>query len=609
MFFIYLWSYIITGLIFNKIILMKSFLKYTLATITGLFIASILFFVITLVGMSVFVASADKPATIDDNSILVLNTSIQIPERGSDDPFASFDPVNFTFKAAPGLNNIISNLQKAARDENIKGVLIENGPMIHGWGTAREIREALMKFKESGKFVIAYTDYYLTQESYYISTAADKVYLNPVAMMEFKGIGSEVMFYKEALNKIGVDVQVVRHGRFKGAVEPFMGNSLSAENRMQIDKYINGIWSNVLSEISESRDIPVSTLNNIADRLDATDTKNAESQNLIDGFLYRDELKMRLINLSHEQADKDPALVSMSKYSKVVVPGFSKSQNKIAIVYAEGTIVMGEGTATNIGGNHYASVIRKIREADKYSALVFRINSPGGNAMASDLIWREIELCSEKMPVVISMGNYAASGGYYIAAPADAIFAHPTTLTGSIGVFGMLPQGGRLLREKIGISTESVMTNKYADAPSLFRPMDSYEIEVMQKSIDNTYNEFVNKVASGRSMSDEEVDLLGEGHVYSGSDALDIKLVDKIGGLPEAIEYAAELASVEDYRLIELPVIDDPYTKLMKSLGGEIRSRIIEKELGMAAGYYREINDIISMEGIQARIPYIINLK
>lgn len=588
---------------------MKNFLKYTLATITGLFIASILFFIIFFVSMGIFVASADKAATIDENSILVLNTAIQIPERGNNDPFGSFDPMTFTLKPAPGLNNIISNLQKAARDENIKGVLIENGPMIHGWGTAREIREALLKFKESGKFVISYTDYYLTQESYYISSAADKVYLNPVAMMEFKGIGSEVMFYKEALEKIGVEVQVIRHGKFKGAVEPFMGTSLSKENRMQINKYINGIWSNVLSEISESRDIPVATLNTFADQLAASETKNAESQNLIDGFLYRDELSTRLKNLTHEKADKDPILVSMSKYSKVVVPGFSKSENKIAVIYAEGNIVMGQGSPASIGGNHYASVIRKIREGDKYSALVFRINSPGGNAMASDLIWREIELTSEKIPVVVSMGNYAASGGYYIAAPADAIFAHPTTLTGSIGVFGMIPQGGKLLREKIGISTESVMTNKYADAPSLFRPMDSYEMEVMQRNIDKTYAAFVSKVAVGRSMTDEEVDLMGEGHVYFGNDALDLSLVDKIGGLPEAIDYAAELASIDDFRLVELPTIEDPYTKFMKSLGGEIRSRIIEKELGMAAGYYKDLNDIMSMEGVQARIPYILNLK
>lgn len=588
---------------------MKSFLKYTLATITGLFLASILFFIIFFISMGIFVASADKPATIEQNSILVLNTAMNIPERGVDDPFGSFDPVSFTVKPAPGLNNIISNLQKAARDENIKGVLIENGPMVNGWGTAREIREALLKFKESGKFVISYTDYYLTQESYYISTAADKVYLNPIAMMEFKGLGSEVMFYKEALNKLGVEVQVIRHGRFKGAVEPFMGTSLSKENRMQIDRYINGIWNNVLSEISEERDISIEALNAYADQLATSDTQNAEKLSLIDGFQYRDELKTRLINLSHKDAEKDPELVSMTRYSKVVVPGFSKSENKIALVYAEGSIVMGDGSATNIGGNHYAKELRKIRESDKYSALVFRVNSPGGNAMASDLIWREIELISEKMPVVVSMGNYAASGGYYISAPADAIFAHPTTLTGSIGVFGLIPQGGKLLREKIGISTDAVMTNKYADAPSFTRPMDTYELEMMQRSIDKTYTEFVSKVSSGRDISNEDVDRLGEGHVYFGDDALEKNLIDKIGGLPEALDYAAELASIEDYRIVELPAVEDPYTKLLKSLGGDIRSRIIEKELGVAAGYYKDINEIMAMEGIQARIPYFLNLK
>jgi protease-4 len=588
---------------------MKSFLKYTLATITGLFLASILFFIIFFMSMGLFMASADKPASIQENSILVLNTGMRIPDRGSNDPFGSFDPISFTMKPAPGLNNIVSNLEKASRDPFIDGVLIENGPMVNGWSTAREIREALLKFKESGKFVISYTDYYLTQQSYYISTAADKVYLNPVAIMEFKGIGSEVMFYKKALEKIGVEVQVVRHGRFKGAVEPYMGSSLSAENRMQIDRYINGIWNNVLSEISESRDISVKSLNNYADELATSDTKNAEKLSMIDGFLYRDELKHRLINLSHEEADKDPELVSMSKYSKVIVSGKPGSQNKIAVVYAEGTIVMGSGSSTNIGGKHYASTIRKIRENGNYSALVLRINSPGGNAMASDLIWREVDLTVQEMPVVVSMGNYAASGGYYIAAPADAIFAHPTTLTGSIGVFGMIPQGGKLLREKIGISTESVMTNKYADSPSLFRQMDSYETEIMQKNIDNTYNEFVSKVAGGRNMGKDDVDRLGEGHVFFGDDALENKLIDNLGGLSEAIAYAAYMAALDDYRIVELPEIEDPYTKLIKSLAGEVRSKIIKNELGVASAYYNDINEIIKMEGIQARIPYILKLK
>ena len=273
--------------------------------------------------MSIFVASADKPVTVKKNSVLVLNTALRIPERGLNDPFGSFDPISFTMKPVPGLNDIIFNLEKAARDENIKGVLIENGPMVNGWGTAREIREALLKFKESGKFVVSYTDYYLTQEAYYISTAADKVFLNPVAIMEFKGIGSEVMFYKKALEKIGVDVQVVRHGKFKGAVEPYLGNSLSEENRLQITRYISGIWNNVLEEISKSRDISVEALNKYADELATTDTEEALDLNLFDGFLYRDELNPQLKNLAELDSEEEAELISMSKYSRVVVPGYT----------------------------------------------------------------------------------------------------------------------------------------------------------------------------------------------------------------------------------------------------------------------------------------------
>lgn len=588
---------------------MKSFLKYTLATITGLFVASILFFLLMLVTISAMLASSDKALTVSDNSVLVINTGVQIPERGNNDPFSTFDPLNFTMKPSPGINDIIRNLEKAARDENIKGVIIENGPVVHGWGKAREIREAILKFKESGKFVIAYADFYLTQESYYISTAADKVYLNPVAIMEFKGIGAEVMFYKKALEKIGVEVQVVRHGKFKGAVEPYLGNSLSKENRAQIKNYTTGIWNTVLGEISSARDISVARLNEIADNMLSSDINKALEANLIDGLLYKDEYLLRITNLCDSSSDKKPELVSMSKYNNVKVSGATVSTNKIAVIYAEGSIVMGKGNTTSIGGAHYAELIRKIRENDRYAAIVLRINSPGGVAIASDFIWRELKLASELMPVVVSMSNYAASGGYYMAAPANAIFAQPTTITGSIGVFGMIPQAGLLLNETLGINTEKVMTNAHADSPSLFRPMDTYELEVMQRNIDNTYKAFVSKVSEGRDIDPDTVDKMGEGQVYTGIDAIEKDLVDKLGGLTDAINYAAELAELSDYRTVDLPEEEDPYTKLMKSLSGEIRAKIIDKELGIAAEFYNDINELVTLEGIQARMPYILKLR
>lgn len=588
---------------------MKNFLKYTLATITGIFVASLLFFLIFFVSISAMLASASKTVSIGENSVLVLDTSLPVPERGNDDPFASFDPINMTLTPTSGINDILNNLKRASEDDNIKGLVIENGPAMNGWAKAREIREAILKFRESGKFVIAYADFYMSQESYYISTAADKIYLNPVALMEFKGIGSEVMFYKEALKKIGVEYQVVKHGKFKGAVEPYTETSLSPENRSQIEVFTNGIWDGVLEEISESRDISTQMLNDIADQLATTDTGKALELNMIDGFMFRDEFLDRISTLSDTVSGKKAERVSMSKYSNVVASGSKVSDSKIAVVYMEGSIVMGKGNDANIGGTRYATELRKIRENDKYSAVVIRLNSRGGVAIASDYIWREVKLLAEKMPVVVSMSNYAASGGYYLACPADAIFAQPNTLTGSIGVFGMLPQAGKLLNEKLGITTERVMTNRYADAPSLFRSMDSYEKELMQANVDKTYREFISRVSEGRNISIEEADRIGQGHVYFGSDALDKKLVDYIGGLQDAIDHAAVLAKAESYRIVELPEIEDTYTRLMKSLGGEIRAKIIENQLGPAAGFYNDIKEISGLEGIQARMPFIINMK
>ena len=588
---------------------MKAFLKYTLATIVGIFVATFLMTILMFITMSAIVASSEKQLTIAENSVLVFNTGIPIPERGSSDPFSSFDPVDFTFKPSPGVNDISRNLKKAARDANIKGVVIETGPMIHGWAKAREIREAILKFRESGKFVVSYTDYLMTQESYYIATAAEKIYLNPAAIMEFKGIGSEVMFYKNALDKIGIDVQVVRHGEFKGAVEPFLGTKLSSENRQQITRYIGSIWENTLEEISESRGIPGDVLNRYADELALTDLDYALEVGVIDGLMYRDEFTDRLRNLAGISGDNKPDLVSMAKYNNVHVPGSVRSENRIAVVYAEGTIVMGKGSATNIGGNHYASVIRKIREGGKYSAMVLRINSPGGNAMASDLIWREVMLAAGEMPVVVSMGDYAASGGYYIAAPATAIFAHPTTLTGSIGVFGLIPNAGRLLNEKAGITTEKVMTNSHADYPSLFRGMDPYETEIMQKSVDKTYSSFVSVVSRGREIPEEDVDRMGGGHVYAGIDAIENGLIDEIGGLNDAIEYAAELAGADTFMTMEFPEVEDPYTKLMKSLAGDVSASILKREMGLAYDYAREIEEIKEMTGVQARLPFFIRVR
>jgi protease-4 len=588
---------------------MKNFLKYTLATITGIIIASILFFIIMLASLSALVASGDKPVSISENSILVLKTGITIPDRGDQNPFAGLDPFNMTITSAPGLNEILKNIEKASADIKIKGILIENGLLPSGWATTGEIREALDKFRKDGKFVIAYSDYVLTQECYYLSTVADKIFISPGSMVDFKGLSSEVMFYKKALEKIGVEVQVTRHGKFKGFVEPYILDKLSEENKTQIKAYAGSIWENVIQSISQSRNISPDKLNLLADNLTGNIAANALENNLVDGLMYRDELIDTLKSLSGIATDKDLNLVSMTKYSKVPDPARVISvKNRIAVIYASGTIVMGKGNDYNIGGNLYADVIRKERRDTSVKAIVMRVNSPGGNAIASDIIWRELELAAKVKPVVISMGNYAASGGYFISAPATKIYASPTTISGSIGVFGLLPNAGKLLEQKLGLTTEVVKTNKNSDFPSVFRPMSTYEKEVMQMSVEKTYGDFVGKVASGRKMKFESVDSIGQGRVWSGASAQKIGLVDEIGGLKAAIKGAAELAGVDKYSIRELPVIEDPYTKVLSQLGGEIRMSFLKKELGESVKYYNMLQELKELSGIQARLPYFIEI-
>jgi protease-4 len=417
------------------------------------------------------------------------------------------------------------------------------------------------------------------------------------------------MFYKKALEKLGVEVQVVRHGKFKGAVEPFILDQLSRENEEQIKSYVGSIWSHVIENISKARGISPENLNQMADNLVGYVASGAFENKLVDGLLYRDALVDTLKILSGLTKDDKINMVSMSKYSRVSNPNkMFSARNKIAVIYASGTIVMGKGNENNIGGNSFGDLIRKERLDSTVKAIVMRINSPGGNAIASDIIWKELELASKEKPVVISMGNYAASGGYYISAPGSRIFASPTTITGSIGVFGLVPNAVKLLNQKLGISTETVNTNKNSDFPSVYRPMSTYEKDVMQAGIENIYSDFISKVSSGRKMRVTAVDSIGQGRVWSGTDALGIGLVDEMGGLNASVEKAANLAGIDTWSVRELPVLEDPYSKILSQLTGEVKMRILKHELGEYKKYYDELQEIKDLSGIQARLPYFIEV-
>ncbi|MDQ1296314.1 MAG: protease, partial [Bacteroidota bacterium] len=463
--------------------------------------------------------------------------------------------------------------------------------------------------EKSGKFIISYSDYVLQQEGYYLSTIADEIYIHPSSMVEFKGLSGEVMFYKKALEKLGVEVQVIRHGKFKGAVEPFILDKLSDENKAQIADYVGSIWNHTVEKISESRGISKEQINRLADKLAGNIATDALENKLVDGLLFRDQLNDTLKILSGLTTKDKISFVSMTRYTKVPDTGKSvSSKNKIAVIYASGTIVMGKGTEYNIGGNKYSDVIRKERLDTTVRAIVLRVNSPGGNATASDIIWRELELAARAKPVVISMGNYAASGGYYISAPGTKIYASPTTISGSIGVFGLIPNTGKLMEQKLGISTETVNTNQNSDFPSIYRSMNAYEKEVMQISIEKVYSDFVSKVSSGRKISVGSVDSIGQGRVWSGEKAQKIGLVDELGGLQDAVKGAVELAGLESYSIRELPAVEDPYMKLLNQLSGEVRLSLLKKELGESFRIYKELSEIRDLSGIQARLPYFIEI-
>ena len=588
---------------------MKSFLKYTLATITGIIISTFLFTVIGLGILGAMMAASDKPVSIEGNSILHLRINQDIPDRTPLSPF-QLDPITWNISNRIGLNDILENLDKAKNDPNIEGVFIEAGFLTPGISTLEEVRNALLDFKSSGKFVMAYANEVMPQSFYYLATVADQIYLNPVALFEFVGLRSEVMFYKGAFDKLGIDMQIIRHGAFKSAVEPYIRKDMSSESRAQLQAYVQSVWDHMLSEISESRSISIDELNQIADQLAIRLPGDAMESGLVDGIKYRDEVIDELKERTGIDRDKSLKLVGMSKYSKVPMPrdGKGLAKNKIAVVYASGIIGFGDGSENAIGGNTFVKAFRAVRKDSMIKAIVLRINSPGGSAMVSEHIWREIKLASETKPLIVSMGNLAASGGYYIAAPADVIVSQPTTLTGSIGVLATIPNLEELMNEKLGLTFDVVKTNEYSDLGSLYRPLKPAEKAFLVSSIENTYEMFLNRVSEGRDLEKSYVDEVAQGRIWSGLAAREIGLVDEIGGLQTAVKIAAEKSHIDDFRTVEYPKFEDPFEKILKSLSGDVLERYRMKTLGRYYQYFKEVEDLAQTEGIQARLPFHLEI-
>jgi protease-4 len=583
------------------------FLGNVMATIIGIFVFCMLFFFGILLLGAIF-GGEEEGIEVKNNSVIELKLDdISNDYAGKyKDPFVNI----FSEKKSIGLTDIINAIAVAKEDSDIKGISILNQNSSLGLAQMKELREALEDFKKSGKFVMAYANDY-TQRDYYLNSVASTIYLNPAGDLDFKGLSTEIMFYKDLQEKSGVKMEVIRHGKYKSAVEPFLENKMSDANREQTTALLNSVWSSVLTDISTSRNISIARLNEIATGLLARTPEMAKATKLIDIIAYEDVYHQAIKNALKVAKDEDYNKVSVTDYAQKVTTTSitSETDNQIAVIYAQGEIQSGEGDVNVIGEGSMRRSLQEARKNKDVKAIVIRVDSPGGSALTSDLIWREIELTKKVKPVVVSMGNYAASGGYYISCNANKIFAEKNTITGSIGVFGMLPNFSQL-STKIGINTEQVTTNENANY-SPFVPINEKFKAVTLEGIERVYKNFVTHVAEGRKMTFAQVDSIAQGRVWTGSEAIKIGLVDKIGNLNDAIKEAASLAKIKDYSTQNYPEYEKNFSDILAKLPfAKSKEALIKEEIG-EQNYFllQQVKKIQLQKGIQARMPFEISIQ
>jgi protease-4 len=583
------------------------FLGNVLATIVGLFIfCMISFFGLLLIGA--LFGGDDETVQVNANSVIELDLS-----KIENDYAGKINFTDFQYFDAQhnGLFDVLKAIEMAKTDVKIKGISIVNSNSSLGMAQTKALRDALESFKKSGKFVYSYANYY-TQKEYYLNSVSDKIYINPVGELEFKGMSMETMFFKDFQEKSGIKVEVIRHGKFKSAVEPFLENKMSDANKEQTTSLLNSLWNSVIADISKSRNISTTRLNEIAEKLEARTPEMAKKEKLVDEIAYEDVYHDALKKALKINPTEEYETVSIEDYAEKMATTITNfdAKDKIAVIYAQGEIMSGEGDVTVIGEGAMRRSLKEAREDKNVKSIVLRIDSPGGDALTSELIWREIELTKKVKPVVVSMGNYAASGGYYIACNANKIFAESTTITGSIGVFGMLPNFTNAAN-KLGISTEVVKTHTNAQGFSPFTTLDANTRAFAQEGVERVYFTFVNRVAAGRKMTFEQVDAIGQGRVWSGQDAIKIGLVDAIGGLDAAIQEAAKLGKTTKYRLQDYPEFDKSFGDLIEKFGlAQSKEKLIKEELG-DENYIilQKIKQISSQKRIQARMSFDIKIK
>jgi len=585
-----------------------NFFKQVLATITGVLITGVILFFGFIFLIAVLVSSSSQVANVPapTNSVLYLSMDYNITEKTESNPFSDLDLPFGVATNEIGLNDILAKIEAAKTDNNIKGIFINPSIVGTGFATLKAIRDALVDFKTSDKFIVAYSDGY-SQKAYYLASVADKIYLNPQGSLDFRGLSSSTMFMKDALDKLGVDMQVIKVGTYKSAVEPFMLNSMSEANKEQVTSYLNSIYTAFLEDLSTGRKISKDSLRQIADAYAVRNADDALKYKFIDAKMYKDELITEIKKRLEIKEKDDISIVSITKYGGKKAE--AKGTDEIAVLYAYGDIVDGEGEIGEIGGDRISRELRKLRQDDKVKAIVLRVNSGGGSALASDIIWREVELTKKVKPIVVSMGDYAASGGYYIAAAADSIFAEKTTLTGSIGVFGLIPNAKNLLNNKLGIKFEEVKTAKYANLMgSMDKPLTEEERAIIQVEVNKIYGTFMDRVAKGRNITVAQVDSIGQGRVWTGDQALEIGLVDKIGNLNAAINAAASKGKLTSYYTKEYPAKEEPFASILSTSKDKIKAYMIGEELGEYQKYISELQKVMQNTGIQARLPYSIEI-
>ncbi|WP_374948301.1 signal peptide peptidase SppA [Mucilaginibacter sp.] len=590
---------------------MKQFFKFVLATIVGIIIASLIpiFFIAGIVSL----ASSDKAVEVDANSLLHIKINYAINERTANNPFAGLGFLGIDGEKAVGLNDIIASIKKAKRDDNIKGIFLDESYMMSGQATTEEIRNALIDFKRSGKFVVAYAEIY-TQGFYYLASAADKVYINPKGIFEFRGFSSEITFLKGALDKLGIEAQIIKVGTYKSAVEPLILTKMSDANRLQVTSYLGSLYGHFLTGIGKARNVNRDSLFALANNGTIQEPEDALKYKLVDGLKYKDEILADLKQRTGIDEKKDLHNVELADYiksdAKTDNNDAASSKNRIAVVYASGEINGGDGDDNSIGSETISRAIRKVRLDDKVKAVVLRVNSPGGSSLASDVIWREVVLTKKVKPIIVSMGDVAASGGYYIACGADSIIAEPNTITGSIGIFAVLPNLQKMFNDKLGVTFDGVKTGKFADLGDVSRPLTPEERAILQKSVDHGYDSFTKAVALGRGKTQAYINSIGQGRVWTGEQALKIGLVDRLGNINDAVKSAAKKANLKDYKLITYPEQKSILNKFGEGLSSKVKAHFVQSELGDNYRYYEQIKGVTKMMRTpQARMPYDIVIK